>query len=109
MTVDTVDPATRDTRIRYPNIEDSLGPAATRFFGRGFRRVGVTLAGLAVEPAPAGGRIEATAQVSYPSGWSVRDAREAPRPHLSTIDALTIAVQVAEAYLAHTFSLTSNT
>src|ERR1700761_252591 len=105
MSIDTVGPATAGPRIRFPSIEDSLGPAAPRFFGGGFRRVGVALTALSVEPAPAGGRVEATAEVRYPAGWSVRDAREAPRPHLSTIDALSIAVQAAEAYLAHAFAL----
>lgn len=91
--------------IRYPSIDDCLGPSATRFFGEGFRRVGVRLRDVAVRPAPAGGTVAATAEVRYPAGWSVRDAHDAPRPHLSTIDTLVIGVQVAEAYLTHTFGL----
>lgn len=91
--------------IRYPSIDDCLGPSATRFFGEGFRRVGVRLYGVAVRPAPAGGGVTATAEVRYPAGWSVRDAHDAPRPHLSTIDTLVIAVQAAEAYLTHSFGL----
>jgi len=91
--------------LSYATIEDCLGPAASRFFGAGFRRVGHTLADLAVRPAPAGGEVTATAGIRYPEGWSVRDARDAPKPHLSTIDTLTIAVQAAEAYLIQAFGL----
>ncbi|WNI15074.1 AvrD family protein [Actinacidiphila sp. ITFR-21] len=91
----------------HHSIEDCLGPSTTRFFGEGYRRVGSRLGELSVRPAPSGGAATATAGVRYPADWSVREAADAPRPHLSTIDTLVLAVQTAEAYLTHAFGLTA--
>jgi hypothetical protein len=78
------------------SIDDLLGPAAGRFFGEGFKRVGQQIRAIEVS----GDGVRGRATVTYPTDWS-RKASGNPPPHLSTIDALVIAVQLAEIHLIH--------
>ena len=93
---------------RYLTIDDALGPPAARYFGDGYRKVSQHLHSLTLEPGSAGvGRIAGTATVSYPGDWSLKSASSELRPHLSSIDAVVLAAEVAECCLALTLGLHS--
>ncbi|MEU6393045.1 AvrD family protein [Streptomyces sp. NPDC046939] len=83
------------------SIDDLLGPAAGRFFGRGFRRVAYDIADVRVGP---GSQDESTARttvgVRYPADWSKKKAGSDLRPHFSTVDGLVVAAQLAEVCLS---------
>lgn len=81
----------------HASIDDYLGPAPTRFFGNGYRRIGQRLSDLFWDPER--GTLLATAGVVYPRDWSVKQTTTPIAPHLSTIDALVFAAQLAEAGL----------
>lgn len=83
-------------RLLYSNIEDYLGPAATRFFGAGYRRARYQVENVVV----AGEEVTASATVRYPVDWSRKSDDVDLRPHLSTIDTLVLGAQLAEVYLA---------
>lgn len=87
--------------LRLETVDAYLGPAAARFFGSGYRRVRYRLGAVTFDSSTA--RIAARAGVGYPVDWSRKDAPTAP--HLSTIDALVLAVRLAEIHLGHTFQL----
>ena len=84
--------------------EEILGPDASRYFGQGFQRVGHRVTDVAVHPLLTNGTVSATASVDYPTDWSYKSGKVA-RPHLSTIDALIIGLQLTEAYLTHAHHL----
>jgi Pseudomonas avirulence D protein (AvrD) len=94
------------TKLSYPSIEDYLGPADKRFFSRGFRRSEHEVSALLLTPGPdpaAGARALAT--VRYPPDWSAKAVGTDLRPHLSTVDALILGAQLAEAHLAFAYGL----
>ncbi|WP_207400869.1 AvrD family protein [Actinomadura roseirufa] len=78
------------------SVDDYLGPGETRFFSHGYRRVRYDVRDLAVSP----GGVTGTASLAYPGDWSKKGSGDL-RPHLSTVDSLVLAVQLAEAHLAH--------
>jgi len=86
--------------IATAHIDRHLGPASGRYFGEGFKRVDHALTGLRV----AGRTIAAEATLSYPDDWS-RKSSGTLRPHLSSVDGLVIAGELADAWLTHTFGL----
>ncbi|HET9139277.1 AvrD family protein [Actinophytocola sp.] len=89
---------TRDT------MDDALGPKNTRYFGQGYQHVTHQITDLAIISELFTGTVSATAAITYPPTWSTKATR--PRTaHLSAVDALAIAAQLAEAYLAHTHIL----
>jgi Pseudomonas avirulence D protein (AvrD) len=93
-------------KLSYPSIEDYLGPADGRFFSRGFRRSEHEVSGLLLTPGPepaAGAKAVAT--VRYPPDWSTKAVGTDLRPHLSTVDALILSAQLAEAHLAFAYGL----
>ncbi|MDX6262695.1 MAG: hypothetical protein QOH84_4383, partial [Kribbellaceae bacterium] len=79
-----------------PAVDDILGPAAQRFFGRGFRRVGYDVSELKAGCADDVPWASASVDVSYPSDWSRKAVGTDLRPHFSTIDALVLGAQLAE-------------
>lgn len=79
------------------SIDDLLGPAASRFFGDGHRRVEYRFTCVEAEPGTERG-ITARAAVICPPDWSLKGAR-AQVPHLSTIDALIAGGRMAELLL----------
>ncbi|GAA1672396.1 AvrD family protein [Glycomyces endophyticus] len=90
---------------RLVTVDDALGPRRSRFFGEGFKRVTHRLDGIAVAPEPEeGGTVAAVAGLVLPANWSRKGVAEQP-PHLSTIDAMVFAAQLAGLYLAHTHGL----
>jgi hypothetical protein len=82
------------------SIDHHLGASSGRYFGEGFKRVQHELTNLRV----GAGEIAADATLTYPGDWS-RKSTGSLRPHLSSIDGLVIAGELADAYLAHTFGL----
>lgn len=76
------------------SIDAQLGAAGERFFGAGYMRVSHSVALLRVD---AGGA-DYIAKVSYPGDWSLKQGVEQP-PHLTSVDAIALAVTLAEHYL----------
>jgi hypothetical protein len=88
------------------SIDDYLGPGETRFFSRGYQRAAYRVKGLAADAADAPQTgVRGTVDVSYPADWSKKKQGTDLRPHLSTIDALVLGVQLAELHLAHAYGL----
>ncbi|ADO71402.1 AvrD family protein [Stigmatella aurantiaca] len=83
---------------RYSSIDEVLGDSRGRFFGAGFRQVRQNVLDIRID-APAK-TVRATANILYPSTWSKKN--RALTPHLSSIDAFTIGVQLCEMYLRET-------
>lgn len=94
--------------LSYPSVDDYLGPAESRFFASGFRRVthdvGDIFVSSADDPTPG---VQATATVAYPQDWSRKKDEFDLLPHVSTVDMLVLGVQLAEVYLTHAYGLTS--
>ncbi|WP_419992829.1 AvrD family protein [Streptomyces boninensis] len=90
-------------QLLLESIDDYLGPGESRFFSRGYQRAEYQVGGITVTP-PAGAGVSATADVGYPADWSRKKDTDL-RPHLSTIDALVLGVQLAELHLAHGYRL----
>ena len=82
-------------RLSYPSIDDCLGPAAQRFFGSGYRRVGYTMRGGVLRYTAGGVRLTARAEVAHPRDWSVKGGGRR-RPHLTTLDTVVLATRAAE-------------
>lgn len=88
------------------SIDDYLGPGETRFFSRGYQRAAYRVDGLTADAADAPQTgVRGTVDVSYPADWSKKKQGTDLRPHLSTIDALVLGVQLAELHLAHAYGL----
>ncbi|MGP3967132.1 AvrD family protein [Streptomyces sp. 6N223] len=95
------------TALRFTSIDDFLGDGRKRYFSQGFKRVSQRLTGIAVGPGEHGaGQVAATAAVTYPADWSRKNAAMDLRPHLSSVDAMVIGVQLAEIHLTHAHRLT---
>ncbi|MFE2015715.1 AvrD family protein [Streptomyces sp. NPDC059491] len=85
---------------RAESIDDLLGPAGGRFFGRGFRRVAYDIGDVRLARGPQGTTTASTSVgVRYPADWSKKKAGSDLRPHFSTVDGIVIAAQLAEACL----------
>ncbi|GAA3837402.1 AvrD family protein [Streptomyces chiangmaiensis] len=88
-------------RLLLRSVDDYLGPAESRFFSRGYQRAEYAVHGITVLPAQTGELcVTASADLSYPADWSKKKDGVDLRPHLSTVDALVLGVQLAEVHLA---------
>ncbi|MFI8518807.1 AvrD family protein [Streptomyces sp. NPDC085481] len=93
-------------QILLKSIDDYLGPSETRFFSRGYQRAEYRVRNVIVTPAEApDAGVRATVDVGYPADWSRKKDGTDLRPHLSTVDALVLGVQLAELHLAHGYGL----
>ncbi|MEV0092292.1 AvrD family protein [Streptomyces sp. NPDC050738] len=98
--------AAAEQQLLLRTVDDYLGPGETRFFSRGYQRADYTVYGITAHPAGAEGpAVTAKADIGYPADWSKKTADEDLRPHLSTVDALVLGVQLAELHLAHAYGL----
>lgn len=87
--------------LLFGTLDACLGPGSVRFFGAGYKRVGQSLSQLDVDGVTVpGAGVTALASLSYPTDWSRKAAGRALKPHLSSIDALVLAVSLAEVHLA---------
>ncbi|MET8754951.1 AvrD family protein [Streptomyces sp. NPDC004667] len=92
-------------RTVLESVDDQLGPAEQRFFGRGFRRVAYDIGEVHLARS-ADGAVLARSEVGvrYPADWSRKAAGTDLRPHFSTVDGIVVAAQLAEACLGGTGS-----
>ena len=82
----------------FENITDYLGPPERRFFSAGYKRARYILGAAELDTTPETVRYRNALTVRYPSDWSTKDAGD-QRPHLSTVDALVIALRVCSQLL----------
>ncbi|MFF8677681.1 AvrD family protein [Streptomyces sp. NPDC015237] len=88
------------TRTVLSSVDDRLGPAEQRFFGRGFRRVAYDIGEVHLGRGEDGAvRARTTVGVRYPADWSRKAVGTDLRPHFSTVDGIVVAAQLAEACL----------
>jgi len=89
-------------KVQFGSIDDCLGPSRQRFFGGGFKRVLHDVRDVGISADDDGrGVLRARASLSYPADWSTKANDTSLRPHLSTVDALLLAIQLTEVYLTH--------
>lgn len=95
--------------VNFKSIDDILGEGDQRFFSAGFKKVLHQVGTINVDINENGqGYVTAKANVFYPSSWSKKTEDTDLKPHLSTIDALVLAVQMNEVYLNHMYGLDEN-
>ncbi|MGY6021721.1 AvrD family protein [Streptomyces spinosirectus] len=96
------------TDLIYGSFDSCLGPGSTRFFGSGYKRVVQDLKDITTDGSDQPGAL-ATARgtLTYPRDWSRKSGARELRPHLSSIDALVLAVTLAEVHLGRAFALTT--
>jgi hypothetical protein len=95
--------------LHLASIDDYLGPGPGRFFARGYQRATYRVADIRVGPADVPGTgAQATVDISYPADWSRKQAGGDLRPHLSTIDALVLGVQMAQVHVSHAYRLSAD-
>jgi hypothetical protein len=98
-----------EQQLLLRSIDDYLGPGETRFFSRGYQRAEYLVHGIKVTSADAAEPgVRAEADLSYPADWSKKKNGVDLRPHLSTIDALVLGVQLAEIHLTHSYGLSGS-
>lgn len=88
---------------KFENIEDFLGDKNTRFFSNGYKRAIRKITNIALTKLGA----EAICQVLVPGDWSMK-GKTAQAVHLSSIDALLIALQLSEAYCVVRYQLSES-
>ncbi|MEW2513866.1 AvrD family protein [Streptomyces sp. NPDC046870] len=82
------------------SVDDHLGPAEQRFFGRGFRRVTYDIGEVRLARTSDGSpQALSSVGVRYPSDWSKKTVGTDLRPHFSTVDGIVVTTQLAEACL----------
>lgn len=97
--------ATTGTSRHFASIDDRLGSAERRFFGSGYRHVRHRLDDIRVSAGSEQGSATARATVEYPPDWSRKAGHTALRPHLSSVDAAVLGLELAEVYLTHAHRL----
>lgn len=92
----------------YGSFDSCLGPGTTRFFGSGYKRVVQDLKDITTDGSgQPGALVTARGTLTYPQDWSRKSGAGELRPHLSSIDALVLAVTLAEVHLNRAFGLTA--
>jgi Pseudomonas avirulence D protein (AvrD) len=89
--------------ISLRSVDEYLGDAEKRFFGAGFRRVQYRFGEVRIESP---GSLETVVAVVHPVDWSKKSTSADLPPHLSTVDALLLTVNMSEMYLTHARRLT---
>jgi hypothetical protein len=80
-------------KLWYSNADDALGASDGRYFSSGFRNTSHRIYDIEIDPA--GAAITSKVDLNYFGCWSKRG--EAPRkPHLTSIDSILIAGQLAQ-------------
>ncbi|MET9695832.1 AvrD family protein [Streptomyces sp. NPDC006529] len=100
---------TTPQKLFLKSVDDYLGPGEGRFFSRGYQRAEYLVRDVVATPVTTERPgIRATVDVSYPADWSRKKNGTDLRPHLSTVDALVLGVQLAELHLVHAYGLTGD-
>lgn len=86
------------------SIDDYLGPAENRFFGRGYRRAEHDVSDVVTTPTGNDAGTRASVTIRYPADWSRKKDADL-LPHLSTVDMVVLGVQLAEVHLVNAFGL----
>ncbi len=106
----------------YNDIDEFLGAKDGRFFGNGFSKVGNQITDIYINISPEKksthsnakllqtkgislGYVQAKGSLSYPDDWSKKSEDTELKPHLSTIDALNLSMQLNEMFLIHKYNL----
>lgn len=89
----------------FEHIDEVLGDAGARFLGQGYRSAVHDLADLEIGLRQRHGFVRGRASVSYPPEWSAGPEGAEIAARLGNIDALVLAAQLAELYLATRFAL----
>ncbi|MFZ2172541.1 MAG: AvrD family protein [Rhodococcus sp. (in: high G+C Gram-positive bacteria)] len=85
-----------------PSLDDVLGAADHRYFGRGYKNVNHDLIDLDLGRSTAPGtEHRAVAVLDYPRRWSEKGSKELA-PHVSSIDTVALAAALLEAALGYT-------
>ncbi|GAB2023003.1 AvrD family protein [Pseudolactococcus yaeyamensis] len=77
------------------DVDEILGDKEYRYFGNGYKNVHYDILNLSLEPE----KITAFTTIHYPLAWSKKDTPKELVPHLSTIDAAYIGLQLSEVFL----------
>ncbi|MHB9461974.1 AvrD family protein (plasmid) [Pseudomonas amygdali pv. morsprunorum] len=85
--------------LSFSNIEKHLGPAKDRFFGDGFKHVEYSARHVNLTESA----VDSNITLSYPANWSKKNDSGELIPHLSTIDALTISINLSQDILLNRF------
>ncbi|RML87034.1 AvrD family protein [Pseudomonas savastanoi] len=85
--------------LSFSTIENHLGPAKDRFFGDGFKHVEYSARHVNLTESAA----NASISLSYPANWSKKNDSGELIPHLSSIDALTISINLSQDILLNRF------
>ncbi|WP_371749513.1 AvrD family protein [Streptomyces sp. NBC_01283] len=92
--------------LLYGSLDSCLGPGSSRFFGSGYKRVTQGLRDITTDGSAApGALVTARGTLTYPRDWSRKSGADELRPHLSSIDALVLAANLAETHLGRAFGL----
>lgn len=108
--------------VIFDDIDAVLGEKEGRFFGTGYGKVSNEIQNIQINCECSSdyfvsdglpikikngslGYVTAEGILSYPSNWSKKSDVEL-KPHLSTIDALNLSVQLNEIFLIHKYNLT---
>ncbi|MGW5731772.1 MULTISPECIES: AvrD family protein [Streptomyces] len=95
-----------DKELLYGSLDSCLGPGSSRFFGSGYKRVTQALTDITTDGSAApGALVTARGTLTYPRDWSRKSGAGELRPHLSSIDALVLAANLAETHLGRAFGL----
>lgn len=106
----------------YGDIDVAIGSKNSRFFGTGFKKVSSQISDIFINcNNPIGfmrteqriievndsalGCIYAKGMLSYPEDWSKKTKGGDLKPHLSTVDALNLSIQLNEMFLIYKYNL----
>ncbi len=81
-------------------IDDALGEKSKRFFSSGYKRTTRVIKDIVVTPDA----IDSTCSVSMPKDWSIKGS-SVQLVHLSSVDAVLIALQLSEAFCTVLYNL----
>ncbi|VVB80089.1 Pseudomonas avirulence D protein (AvrD) [uncultured archaeon] len=82
--------------IYFDRVEDILGDPRKRFFSNGYRNVQHNIRNVLVNPAETA--VSAKVNLAPRGAWAVKDGKPC-RPHFSSIDAILVCGQLAQAYM----------
>lgn len=90
-------------RITYRNIDEILGGWEHRYLSCGYKSVYHSIHDIFIDPTL--NTLIAVAHVAYPDNWSRKNDNQRLVPHLSTLDALLIALYANILYLSQIYQL----